>query len=173
MKNKKCIKQQILDLLRDTEETNFEIALELRTIQLTVDNAIASLLKDGLLVCVDDMLPAIYTSNYDKLKIKVYAMEDDLYEKVQQSTEVNVHRDPLDTLFFAKPDIVVFNSCGYRMIQLSDKLWNRVDDKYDLSKPIAISTEVIKHLHLDIGVPMEELENTDFFKIVKQGGHDE
>ena len=174
MKSKKCVKQRILDLLRDTEQTAVEIALELRVVTSDVQAAIPALISDGLLVCVDDGTPAIYTSNYDKLKVKVYTTDDDTYEKVTKAEEIVIQRDPIDALFFAKPEIVVYNQDGHRVVQLSDRLFKQIETRFiiypfsESGKFLAVSTDVIKHLHFDIGVPMEDLEECDCFKIVNR-----
>lgn len=168
MKSEKSIQQQILDLLRDCEQTRSEIGIELKMPTSTITTSLTPLLQCGLLVEVDNSFPTTYTSNYDKLSVKVYTAEDDDYEKVQTPEKTNPTKTELESLIFKKPDIVVYNDKGYRVIQLVDELFKKFYAQYIIHPFLDVSTELIKRLHFDIGVPMEDLENCDRFKIINR-----
>jgi transcription initiation factor IIE alpha subunit len=108
----------ILELLRDTELKASEIAEELDMSVEHTSTILSKLLKQGHIVAVRKerpesglgASPSIYTSNYDKLKVKVYLTKDDVHYNIRESEKIELKRDPLVDAFFGsyvpKPTVV-------------------------------------------------------------------
>lgn len=93
-------KQNILELLRDIELTPTEVAEEIGCTLNYAQNTLRSLVNDGLCLKLDN---GRFTSNYDKMTIKVYQSEYDEFDYPIPVSKIEPKRDPLVDLMFGKP----------------------------------------------------------------------
>lgn len=93
-------KQNILELLRDIELTPTEVAEEIGCTLNYAQNTLRSLVDDGLCLKLDN---GRFTSNYDKMTIKVYQSEYDEFDYLIPVSKIEPKRDQLVDLMFGKP----------------------------------------------------------------------
>lgn len=94
--------QRVLDLLRDTKQTEKEIALELNISKSMAAAVIKELIEKQLLTVENDFFETRYTSDYDTMKIKVYQLADDKVDEVIGVQSIQPHMNFFDALFFKK-----------------------------------------------------------------------
>jgi hypothetical protein len=95
-------KQNILELLRDIELTPVDVAAEIGCSLNYAQNTLKTLVDEGLCVLTKTN-PFTYTSNYDKMSVKVYQSDYDQFDYVIPVSKIEPKRDPIVSLLFGTP----------------------------------------------------------------------